>query len=52
VVLVLLLMGITMGFQVLGFPSSCNERSSHLFVFCTLLVGCTIWRDCKTLIQQ
>jgi hypothetical protein len=52
VVLVLLLMGITMGFQVLGFPSSCKERSSHLFVFCTLLAGCTIWRDCKTLIQQ
>jgi hypothetical protein len=51
VAVVVLLTGITMGFQVLGFPSSCTERSSHVFVFCTLLAGCTIWRDCKTLIQ-
>ncbi len=49
---VVVLVGITMGFQVLGFPSSCTERSSHAFVFCTLLAGCTIWRDCKPLIQQ
>jgi hypothetical protein len=52
VVVVVLLMGVTMDFQVLGFPTSCKERSSHVFVFCTLLAGCTIWRDCKTLIQQ